>query len=45
VKTRGKNIDKDDENLKEYFKKIIKVSSEPKNHNIMFDSPIDKAFL
>jgi len=45
VKTRGKNVDKDEENLKEYLKKIVKVGKNDKNHNIAFEPPIDKTFL
>ena len=38
-------MDKDEENLKEYLKKIVLLGSREKNHNLVFDSPISKSFL
>ena len=45
LRTGGKNIEKDDETLKEYLKRIMAVSETAKNHNILFEPPIDSSFL
>lgn len=45
VRTRGKNIDRDEETLREHLKRAMRAGSSEKNHNIVFESPIDRTFL
>lgn len=45
IKTRSKNIEKDEQYLKDYLKKLIKVGRNDKNHNLAFEPPIDRTFL
>ena len=45
VRTRGKHIEKDEENLREHLKRMMKAGGREKNHNIVFESPIDRTFL
>lgn len=38
-------MEQDEENLKEYLKKIVRVAAAEKHHNLAFQPPIDRTFL
>ena len=45
LKTKSKMVNTDEESYRDFLKKIVLLGRSDKNHNLVFESPINKYFL